>query len=596
MNHPGQFCSPEVPGRSGFVNVLCPWRLLRSFVFFILLFPTGSFFAQQTPTPQVRRMAAATQGGIYLVFPFENAGASPRLDWIGEGLEELTIQRLSAAGQQVYSHSGRLDETDRYGLPSNAKLSRATMLHIAEELDADYVIFGSFTSDGTTLQVNARVLRVNPVALLPAVNERGPLASLMELHNRVTWRLLSGVDRNYPLSLKEFSSLQRPLQLAAFEQYVRGLIAGDDEARLRDLKEAARQEPDWPDPAFALGELYFARNDCASALTWYARVPPAHDRSVEAVFATGVCRLRLNQPEQAEKLFSTLQDDLKRNMVSGADLPEILNNLALARARQGNLSDAMTSLGRARDIDPDEDDYPFNLGLLALQSNDVAAATTHFREAAQREPDNAEDRAFLIYCLEKSGKKDDAAAERSAAAEALGPAGLPSVKPDPKNATALVKYQRVKRELDTTSLRLELAGAQPATKTLPGSTPPPDTAVAHIRQGRLELAAGRLDAAEKEFRAAIARDPRSAQAHRELGELYRRRGKLDEAVEELNTSLAEHESAAVHVTLARVYLDQKRTDLARAEVEKAVKLAPNYAEAKELLDHLGKPKPAGGAQ
>ena len=36
---------------------------------------------------------------IYLVFPFENAGASPRLDWLGEGLEELTILRLSAAGR-----------------------------------------------------------------------------------------------------------------------------------------------------------------------------------------------------------------------------------------------------------------------------------------------------------------------------------------------------------------------------------------------------------------------------------------------------------------------------------------------------------------
>jgi len=71
-----------------------------------------------------------------LVFPFENSGASSRLDWLGEGLEELTIQYLSDSGNQVYSHAGRAGELERYGLPSSAKLSRATMLRVAQDLDA----------------------------------------------------------------------------------------------------------------------------------------------------------------------------------------------------------------------------------------------------------------------------------------------------------------------------------------------------------------------------------------------------------------------------------------------------------------------------
>ena len=35
---------------------------------------------------------------------------------------------------------------------------------------------------------------------------------------------------------------------------------------------------------------------------------------------------------------------------------------------------------------------------------------------------------------------------------------------------------------------------------------------------------------------------------------------------------------------------------ARAEVQRALKLAPNYSEAKQLLEHLPKPKSSGGAQ
>ena len=67
----------------------------------------GLASAGQQPASVHPAIASPSQG-IFLVFPFENDGASPRLDWLCEGLEELTIQRLSAAGQQVYTHAGRM--------------------------------------------------------------------------------------------------------------------------------------------------------------------------------------------------------------------------------------------------------------------------------------------------------------------------------------------------------------------------------------------------------------------------------------------------------------------------------------------------------
>jgi tetratricopeptide (TPR) repeat protein/TolB-like protein len=535
------------------------------------------------------------QEGIFLVFPFENAGAGPRLDWIGEGVEELTIQRLSEAGQQVYSHSGRLNEMDRYGLPSTSQLTRATMLRIAQELDADYVVFGDYTSDGKTITVNARPLRVEPVALLPPITETDSLAALMELHTKLTWHLLRTCSSAFPLTLTEFSKLQQPLSLAAFEQYIRGLLANDDETKLRDLKEAARLQPEWSEPAYALGDAYFQKNDCSSALPWYAKVPPGNARRVEAVFASGVCRLRVGEPEKAEVLFSDLEENLHHNMVTGADLPEILNNLAIARARQDNLSAAMTGLGRARDIDPDEDDYPFNLGLLALQQKQLALAETQFREAAEREPDNAEDRAFLIYTLEKLGNKTETDAAQEAATDAFGEKGLPLLKFDVKSADSLTKYQRIMPQLDLTSLRLELEGPQLQQGASVDAEVTRSDAITHIRRGQQEAHAGRLDAAEKEFNTALVTDPNNASAHRGLGEIYRRRGRLDDAARELQLSVAARDSAAVRTTLARIYLEQKKYDLARAEAEKAIKIAPNYPEAKELLNHLDKSKTTGGA-
>ena len=568
--------------------------LLSSFVFL----GTDGVATQQPPSGAGTAAVTGLQQGVYLVFPFENVGSSPRFDWLGEGLEELTIQRLAAAGEQVYSHAGRLAELERYGLPRSSKLSRATMLHAAEDLDADFVIFGKFRASGTSLSIESRVLRVNPTRLLPLTREIGTLDGLMALHLRMLWRTLGSAEPRYPLNFADFSKLQRPLRLDAFEHYVRGLLAGEDEARLRELREAARLEPEWPDPDFALGEVYFTRRDCNSALPWYARLPKTHDRYPEAVFATGVCRLLLGQPDRAEEVFASLQNGLRTSMVSGADLPEILNDLAIARARQGKVAEAQTDLRRAAELDPDEDDYVFNLGLLALQGNDPAAAADHFREAVEREPDNPEDRAMLILSLERAGKKSEAEQERETARETFGPNGLPAIRADAKG-DFVTRLDRLKTELDITALRAGLVSG-PSTNG-PEAAESSDTPAAHIRRARQELSAGHADAAEKEFRAVLADDPSSGAAHRGLAEIDRRQGKLDDAVKELQASLVARDSAVVRTMLARIYLEQKKPDLARAELEKALKLAPNYAEAKQLFEHLqnSKPtekKPGGGAE
>ena len=549
--------------------------------------------APQAP-PQAAPAAGRNSQKIYVVLPFENAGAPTKLDWLGEGLEELTIERLTAAGEQVYSHAGRAAELERYGLPTSSTFSRATMLRVAEDLDADFLIYGKYAAaaKGSGITIEMRALSVNPLALKPAVQESGPLESLMELHTRLLWRTLSSRERHYALSLADFTKRQHPLRMDAFEQYARGLQSSDPDARLAQLHEAARLEPEWPDPIFALGEAYFSKKDYNAALAWFFKIPKTYDRYAEALFFSGVCRLQSNQAELAEQAFHTLQETLKNPTANGADLPEVLNDLAIAQARQGKQAAAQASLRRAAELAPGEDDYSFNLGLLALGTDDAGAAADYFRQAAEREPDSAEDRALLILSLEKAGKNAEADQEREAAKEAFGPNGLPVIQlsnPSDKKKETLARLTRIKRELDVSELRAEPAEA-PVDAASAGAAN--DTPATRVRRGRQELAVGHLDVAEKEFRAVLAGEPANAAAHRGLGEIARRRGKMEDAVRELQASLATRDSAEVRTMLAKIYLDQKKPELARAEAAKALKLAPNYAEAKQLLEHLQNSKPA----
>ena len=70
------------------------------------------------------------------------------LDWLGEGLAELTSERLEDRGLSVFSREERLGVLERMGLPDSARFSHATMVKIAGEADADEIIYGRFVSDG----------------------------------------------------------------------------------------------------------------------------------------------------------------------------------------------------------------------------------------------------------------------------------------------------------------------------------------------------------------------------------------------------------------------------------------------------------------
>src|SRR5580765_1806221 len=152
---------PRSPRLLQCVGTMSPYRFTSARCALVVVWALFCVASLNAQVPA--RTSSAAQSGIYLVFPFEKAGASPRLDWLGEGLEELTIQSLSASGQQVYSHAGRTSELERNGLPFSAKLSRASMLRVAQDLDADFVFFGSFTSDGKSLTIESRVLRTDPL-------------------------------------------------------------------------------------------------------------------------------------------------------------------------------------------------------------------------------------------------------------------------------------------------------------------------------------------------------------------------------------------------------------------------------------------------
>lgn len=204
-----------------------------------------------------------------LVLPFENSAGLSKLDWLREGLAELTADSFAGAGQSVVPRDEVVAATEGMGLPTSTRYSRATMLKIAEEADADYIVFGRYASDGKRFSVNAQVLRVKLPRLAPAIEESGPHEELFGIHARLAGRLLALIDPGYALRRSDSIQKQPSTRLDALEHSVRGrqfLAAGQLDVARRELGRAILLAPLDSVPRLGLAEVYRRQKRYADAV------------------------------------------------------------------------------------------------------------------------------------------------------------------------------------------------------------------------------------------------------------------------------------------------------------------------------------------
>lgn len=427
-------------------------------------FSAGPSFADQSASGS----SPSARTDTLVVFPFENTVHDAQSDWLGEGLAELIADQMTGRSATVFSRDERLAALEKLGLPAYTQFSRATMLKIAAEIDADYVVFGQFSPGEKTIQVTVRMLRVNPPRLSAPLTESGAMDTLGEIQARLSWQLLcqmensldakAACDTSSPAA-QHFMAGAPHLRPDAFEFLVRGLVASDDESRLRNLREASRLDPSWDDPLFAIGQTYYARRDCEAALGWFARVPGSSPHATQAWFDTGVCQLLRNDPQHAESMFSALIGRAGSTS-QGSVTPGVLSNLGTAMLRQTRYKEAATNFERAEQLDPGEPDYWFNVGLANYLLGDWAKAASSFREAARLQPDSIEARALLLAALDQNGDSEEANALRQDISPADAKTDMMDIRPNVKqqdvtkmNATALARLARVRMGLNTGAVR-----------------------------------------------------------------------------------------------------------------------------------------------
>jgi Flp pilus assembly protein TadD len=500
----------------------------------------------------------------HLVVPFDSTSGDPRVYWLTEASSVLLTEELGGLGVPAISRDDRLLAFDRLRIPAAVTLSHATVIRLAQVLGAPRVVVGSYDLRGETLTVRARTIRLDDGKTSPEVVEQGPLLGLFDIYTRVSRRLVPGAGA-------EGTKPEPNYTPAAFEQYIKGLLADTTTSKLAFLNDALRLAPAFQRPRLALWSVHHEQDDDRKALAAVQAVPADHPLSRRARFLASISLINLGRFDEAfERLY-----ELNRASPDSA----LLNNLGIVQLRRSANAGgarAVTFFTDAAKMDKADTDVLFNVGYAAWLDRDTASAISWLRETVRRNPVDAEAHYVLGIALQSSGNTGEGARERELARR------LSSELADlDKRNNAIVPrgLERVKLDVDVpSSLRVDTAIASA------GPREQRELAAFHLDAGRRFFQSGRDTDAMTELRRTVYLEPYQSEAHLLLGRLLLRGGRALDAVDELKISLWSTESVTTRLALAEAYVAARDETAARTELQNLLTRDPQNEDAKRMLD------------
>ncbi|WP_035352251.1 tetratricopeptide repeat protein [Edaphobacter aggregans] len=536
---------------------LLPLRsiLLRCSLLALLLTAALSVSAAPSQNPD----PAAPAGRVVLVLPFDNRSGQPDLAWIGESFPDTLNQRLTSAGFLTISRDDRQYALDHLGFPTDFRPTRATTIRIAQTLDANYVVIGSYNIANGRISVQAQVLEINNLRKSSPIEDSTELARLFDVQNSLAWMIARHIDPHFNVAQQTFLAAPGQVKLSAFENYIRGISSTTPQERLKRLQLAVQEAPTYTAALLALGKTQYAQRDYDHAANTLSRIPPSDRRALEASFYTGLAHFNSGHYAEAEKAFAFVATRLP--------LPEVVNNQAVASSRQGHNATALFQ--RAVAADPNDPDYHYNLAVSLFRHGDFAGAQREVDQTLELRPKDTE--APELKALIAYGRP------APIAPTATSTTTQPTAKPT--STSSFEPLERIRRTYSEATFRQAAFQLDQMRAARMATLPPAEQSTQYVQLGRDYLAQGLIPEAEQEFQSALTVNPDSAEARAGLAQVREQSGDHAAARTEAQASIKISPNAQAYLVLARLELNENETSASAADVGRALKLEPTNTAA-----------------
>jgi tetratricopeptide (TPR) repeat protein len=322
--------------------------------------------------------------------------------------------------------------------------------------------------------------------------------------------------------------------------------------------------------AINLGVLYALRGETVAALDQLEQAVAQMPLLALGHHNLAVLQQRVDRQHDAERHF-------ERAIQLDPSLSESHRGLAAIRRLSGNPESAQRILEQAITMQPADVAARRDLAALLIDRGQLRPAQQQLERALALDPQHA----ATYYLL---GLLREQAADTSGAIEALEQA----ITLQPNYAEAYAALGRLYKQ--TTVDDGDLTSSAPVSAALSPLTRAPVVtadARAHMELGLAYLRQFRDGEAEREFRAALDKEPLYAPAHIQLGKVLRRSGRTAEALAELKAALEidSHQLTTYH-ELAELRAEQGELERAAQTLEQASRIAPNDAQTAYLLGNI----------
>jgi tetratricopeptide (TPR) repeat protein len=574
-----------------------------SAVFLVLFFLGGAVLAQ-SPLPK----GPGWDGRLVWVMPFQNNSTQSSLDWIGTSFPDIIDQRLGSAGFLTIRREDRRYALQHLGLPADYHPTQATTYRLAQTLDADYVVFGSYAIANGRITANARVLVMNGPRMNTTLQEEGNLNQLLAIEDTLAWKIAMQIDPGLNLDKQTFLAASRDLRLDAFENYIRGVTDPGIDQQISHLTKAVQLSPNYVQAWYALGRAYFANQQYEEAEVPFSKIPRGSHLWLESNFYAGLSHLYTGNYTKAQQEFAAIAAVLP--------MPEVLNNEGIAVNRRGQNGTAFFS--RVVQLNPQNADFWFNLAVSQRRQKDYTAALKAVDHCLSLHPQDQEAQqlkknlqllkegriapaakpvavvkpksatlpAVAIQAADKTGSTGGSTASNTGAATT---AAAPSAAPADTNPAASPDYEpleRIARTYDESSFRQAAFEMEQMNALKLRTMPPQKQADALSAQGTQYINDGLLLEAERQFQLALAADPNSAAAYAGLAQVHEHVGSTELAAREATQSIQRKPNVPAYLVLARVSLEQHNPAAARQNINQVLKLDPGNSAAKGILQAI----------
>jgi tetratricopeptide (TPR) repeat protein len=559
----------------------------------LCVFFTTPLQAKDQSAAQTATLPAKVHHQLLLVLPFDNRTGQPNLDWIGEAVSETFNQRLGASGFDIISREDRQYALEHLGLPQSFQPSRATSIRLAQTLDADYIIVGFYTLQGNNLHVSAELLDVNALRLSQAEVQDGPLDHMLDVLDSLAWHITRKLDPKFPLPESSFHAASANLHLNGFENYIRGILETEPAERIRHLKIAVAENPTYSPAWLALGMTYFSEQQFDASAAALGHLRKTDRAALEAEFYRGLAFFYTGHYDEAEEAFAFVAGQLP--------LPEVVNDQGVAASRRGHDGGALFQ--EAINGDPHDPDYPFNLAIALARRGDTSNALSAIGEALKLRPQDSEAaelekmlRQPNAPAIVRTSDQKNTVPRNTAQSTAQSNAIPPAVdKANDAQSRRSLPLERIKRGYNDASFRQAASEMEEMEAQRLASEPPDQQAAALTKNGKAYLGRGLMLEAEREFQLALAANMNDADAHAGLAEVRRRNGDNAQARAEAQASLKLRPNAAAWLTLARLDRTEHQLPAAREDVNHALQTDPGNSDARGLQQALTPATPPASA-